>query len=149
MINKTTFMGNAQNADRKWYVVDATDVPLGRLSAVVASMLRGKNKPTFTPHADMGDFVIVINAEKVKMTGKKWTDKKYRRHSLYPGGLTTETAQEVLNKHPERLVEHAVKGMLPKNTLGHSQYMKLHVYIGAEHNHAAQKPELLDISGII
>jgi len=149
MINKTTFMANAQNADRKWYVVDATDLPLGRLSAVVASVLRGKNKPTFTLHADAGDFVIVINAEKVKLTGKKWSDKLYHRHSLYPGGLKTMTAAEMLAKFPERLVEHAVKGMLPKTTLGRAQGMKLKVIVGPDHKYAAQQPEVLDVAAII
>lgn len=149
MINKTTFMGNAQNADRKWYVIDATDISLGRLSSVVASILRGKNKPTFTPHADMGDFVIVINADRVKLTGKKATDKKYRHHSQYPGGLKETTAGALRDTASWKLIELSVKGMLPKNTLGRAQGMKLHVYGGAEHNHAAQNPEALDISGII
>lgn len=149
MINKTTFMANARNVDRKWYVVDATDIPLGRLSAVVASILRGKNKPTYTPHADAGDFIIVINAEKIKLTGKKATDKLYRHHSLYPGGLKTITAGELREKNAVKLIETSVKGMLPHNTLGRAQGMKLHVYVGSEHNHAAQQPELLDISGLI
>ena len=149
MINKTTFMGNAQNADRKWYVIDATDIALGRLSAVVASILRGKNKPTYTPHADMGDFVIVINADKVKLTGKKAADKLYRRHSQYPGGLKEITAGALRDKASWKLVELSVKGMLPRTTLGRKQGMKLHVYGGAEHEHAAQQPELLDITGLI
>jgi large subunit ribosomal protein L13 len=149
MINKTTFMANAKNVARKWYLVDATDIPLGRLSAVVASILRGKNKPQYTPHADAGDFVIVVNAEKIKLTGKKATDKLYRRHSLYPGGLTTVTAGELREKNAVRLIETSVKGMLPHNTLGRAQGMKLHVYVGGEHNHAAQQPETLDITGLI
>ena len=146
---KTTFMANASNVDRKWYVVDATDVPLGRLSAVVASVLRGKNKPTFTPHTDTGDFVIVINADKVKLTGKKASDKVYYRHSLHPGGLKSITAGELREKNAVRLIEKSVKGMLPHNTLGRAQGMKLKVFVGGEHTHAAQKPEVLDISGLI
>lgn len=149
MINKTTFMANAQNVDRKWYVVDATDIPLGRLSAVVASILRGKNKPTYTPHTDVGDFIIVINAEKIKLTGKKATDKLYHRHSQHPGGLKTITAGELREKNAVKLIETSVKGMLPHNTLGRAQGMKLHVYVGAEHNHAAQQPKELDITGLI
>ena len=139
-MNKTTFMAKPGQVERKWYVVDATDVPLGRLSAVVASVLRGKNKPTFTPHTDTGDFVIVINAEKVKLTGKKATDKIYYTHSMYPGGLKQISAG---------LIEKSVKGMLPHNTLGRAQGMKLKVFVGGEHTHAAQQPEVLDISGLI
>lgn len=149
MINKTTFMANAQNVDRKWVVVDATDIPLGRLSAVVASILRGKTKPTYTPHADAGDFVIVLNAEKIALTGKKATDKIYYTHSQYPGGLKKVTAGELREKNAVRLIEKSVKGMLPHNTLGRAQGMKLHVYVGGEHNHAAQQPEVLDIKGLI
>ena len=144
---KTTFMANAQNVDRKWYVVDATDVPLGRLSAVVASVLRGK--PTYTPHTDTGDFVIVVNAEKIKLTGKKATDKVYYSHSLHPGGLKSVTAGELREKNAVRLIEKSVKGMLPHNTLGRAQGMKLKVFVGAEHTHTAQKPEVLDITGLI
>ena len=117
-MNKTTFMAKPGQVERKWYVVDATDVPLGRLSAVVASVLRGKNKPTFTPHTDTGDFVIVINAEKVKLTGKKATDKIYYTHSMYPGGLKQISAGELRSKNAVRLIEKSVKGMLPHNTLG-------------------------------
>ena len=149
MINKTTFMANAKNVDRKWLVVDATDIPLGRLSAVVAGILRGKNKPTYTQHADAGDFVIVINAEKVKLTGKKATDKIYYRHSQYPGGLKQVTAGELREKNARLLIEKSVKGMLPHNTLGRAQGMKLHVYVGSEHKHEAQNPEVLDIKGLI
>jgi ribosomal protein L13, bacterial type len=148
-MNKTTYMAKPGEVDRKWYVVDATDVPLGRLSAVVASVLRGKNKPTFTPHVDTGDFVIVINAEKVKLTGKKATDKIYYRHSMYPGGLKETTAGDMRAKKPVRLIETSVKGMLPHNTLGRAQGMKLKVYAGSEHNHQAQNPEVLDITGLI
>ena len=143
---RTTYMAKAGEVERKWYVVDATDVPLGRLSAVVASVLRGKNKPTFTPHVDTGDFVIVINADKVKLTGKKATDKI---HSMYPGGLKSVTAGELRDKNSRRLIETSVKGMLPKNTLGRKQFTKLNVYGGAEHPHAAQQPEVLDITNLI
>ena len=146
---RTTYMAKAGEVERKWYVVDATDVPLGRLSAVVASVLRGKNKPTFTPHVDTGDFVIVINADKVKLTGKKATDKIYYRHSMYPGGLKSVTAGELRDKNSRRLIETSVKGMLPKNTLGRKQFTKLNVYGGAEHPHAAQQPEVLDITNLI
>ncbi|ESR08748.1 50S ribosomal protein L13 [Streptococcus iniae IUSA1] len=149
IMNKTTFMAKTGQVERKWYVVDATDVPLGRLSAVVASVLRGKNKPTFTPHTDTGDFVIVINAEKVKLTGKKATDKIYYTHSMYPGGLKQISAGELRSKNAVRLIEKSVKGMLPHNTLGRAQGMKLKVFVGAEHTHAAQQPEVLDISGLI
>lgn len=149
IMNKTTFMAKPGQVERKWYVVDATDVPLGRLSAVVASVLRGKNKPTFTPHTDTGDFVIVINAEKVKLTGKKATDKIYYTHSLHPGGLKQISAGELRSKNAVRLIEKSVKGMLPHNTLGRAQGMKLKVFVGAEHTHAAQQPEVLDISGLI
>ena len=138
---RTTYMAKPGEVERKWYVVDATDVPLGRLSTVVASVLRGKNKPTFTPHLDTGDFVIVINADKVKLTGKKATDKIYYRHSNYPGELRA--------KNSRRLIETSVKGMLPKNTLGRKQFTKLNVYGGAEHPHAAQQPEVLDITNLI
>lgn len=148
-MNKTTFMAKPGQVERKWYVVDATDVPLGRLSAIVASVLRGKNKPTFTPHTDTGDFVIVINAEKVKLTGKKATDKIYYTHSMYPGGLKQISAGELRSKNAVRLIEKSVKGMLPHNTLGRAQGMKLKVFVGSEHTHAAQQPEALDIKGLI
>jgi large subunit ribosomal protein L13 len=148
-ILRTTDMAKAGEVERKWYVVDATDVPLGRLSTVVASVLRGKNKPTFTPHVDTGDFVIVINADKVKLTGKKATDKVYYRHSNHPGGLKSITAGELRAKNSRRLIETSVKGMLPKNTLGRAQGMKLHVYAEGTHPHAAQQPEVLDITNLI
>ncbi len=146
-MNKTTFMAKPGQVERKWYVVDATDVPLGRLSAVVASVLRGKNKPTFTPHTDTGDFVIVINAEKVKLTGKKATDKIYYTHSNHPGGLKSISAGELRSKNAVRLIENQLR-YAPHNTLGRAQGMKLKVFVGAEH-HAAQQPEVLDISGLI
>ena len=136
-------MAKPGQVERKWYVVDATDVPLGRLSAVVASVLRGKNKPTFTPHTDTGDFVIVINAEKIVVSGKKMEQKLYHTHSAYVGGFKTATLKEMIEKKPEKVVELAVAGMLPKGPLGREMYTKLHVYAGAEHPHAAQKPEVL------
>lgn len=142
---KTTFMANPTTVERKWYVVDAEGKTLGRLAAEVAKVLRGKHKPTFTPHVDTGDHVIVVNAGKVRLTGKKLTQKTYFRHSGYPGGTTFVAAGNMLEKHPERLVEMAVKGMLPKNKLGAQMYRKLTVYAGAEHPHAAQKPEVLTI----
>lgn len=144
-----TFMANESNIERKWYVVDAADVPVGRLSAAVAAILRGKNKPTFTPHVDTGDYVIVVNAEKAHLTGKKETDKMYHHHSDHPGGLTSLSAAEMRAKHPERLIEIAVKGMLPKNKLGRQMGKKLFVYAGADHKHAAQQPKVLDINTLI
>ena len=146
---RTTYMAKTGEVERKWYVVDATDVPMGRLSSVVASILRGKNKPTFTPHVDTGDFVIVINADKVKLTGNKASGKIYYRHSGYIGGIKSISAGELREKNSRRLIETSVKGMLPKNTLGRAQGMKLHVYGGAEHPHAAQQPEVLDITNLI
>ena len=143
---KTTFMANASNVERKWYVVDAEGQTVGRLAAEDAKVLRGKNKPTFTPHVDTGDYVIVINAEKVKFTGKKLTDKTYFRHSGYQGGTTFTSAGLMLEKFPERVIEHAVKGMLPHNRLGAQMYRKLSVYAGSEHPHAAQKPEKLELN---
>ncbi|HWI50951.1 MAG TPA: 50S ribosomal protein L13 [Symbiobacteriaceae bacterium] len=141
----TTFMANPQNVERKWYVVDAEGKTLGRLASQVAAILRGKNKPTFTPHCDTGDFVIIINAEKIGFTGKKLTDKLYRRHTGYPGGLKEVPAGTMLAKHPIRPLEIAIKGMLPHNRLGADMYRKLKVYAGSEHPHAAQKPEKLEI----
>ena len=140
---KTTFMANESNIERKWYVVDAAGQTVGRLAAEVAKVLRGKNKPTFTPHVDTGDFVIVINAEKAVFTGKKLTDKLYYRHSGYRGGTTFTPAGQMMEKFPTRVIEMAVKGMLPKNRLGAQMYRKLNVYAGAEHPHAAQQPEEL------
>lgn len=140
-----TFMANPQNVQRNWYVVDAEGKTLGRLASQVAAILRGKNKPTFTPHVDCGDFVIVINAEKVRLTGKKMTKKIYRHHSGYPGGLKEVAAKDLLERRPTRAVELAVKGMLPHNRLGAAMYRKLKVYAGPEHPHAAQQPIKLDI----
>ena len=138
-----TFMASPATIDRKWYVVDATDMTLGRLASEVAKVLRGKNKPIFTPHMDCGDNVIVINAEKIKVTGKKLDQKIYYHHSDYVGGMKETTLREMMNKKPEKVIELAVKGMLPKGPLGRQMIKKLHVYAGAEHGHEAQKPEVL------
>ena len=138
-----TFMANPASVERKWYVVDADGVTLGRLASEIAKVLRGKNKPIFTPHEDTGDYVIVVNAEKVSVTGKKLDQKMYYSHSDYVGGLKETSLKDMLQKHPERVVEHAVKGMLPKGPLGRQMYQKLFVYAGPEHKHAAQKPEEL------
>ena len=138
-----TFMASPATIDRKWYVVDATDMTLGRLASEVAKVLRGKNKPIFTPHIDTCDYVIVVNAAKVKVTGKKLDQKVYYHHSDYVGGMKEATLREMLDKKPEKVVELAVKGMLPKGPLGRQMYTKLHVYAGPEHEQAAQKPEVL------
>ncbi len=138
-----TFMASPSTIERKWYVVDATGYTLGRLASEVAKVLRGKNKAIFTPHIDTGDYVIVINADKIKVTGKKLQQKIYYNHSDYVGGMKETTLKEMLAKKPERVIELAVKGMLPKGPLGRQMYTKLHVYAGPEHDHAAQKPELL------
>ncbi|MBQ9489009.1 MAG: 50S ribosomal protein L13 [Lachnospiraceae bacterium] len=138
-----TFMASPATIDRKWYVVDATNMTLGRLASEVAKVLRGKNKPIFTPFIDTGDYVIVVNAEKIKVTGKKLDQKIYYRHSDYVGGMKETTLREPLAKKPESVVEMAVKGMLPKGPLGRQMYTKLFVYAGPEHKHAAQKPEVL------
>jgi len=138
-----TFMASPATIDRKWYVVDATDQTLGRLASEVAKVLRGKNKAIFTPHMDCGDYVIVINAEKVKVTGRKLDQKVYRHHSEYVGGMKETTLREKMARKPEQVIEMAVKGMLPKGPLGRQMYTKLHVYAGPEHAHAAQKPEVL------
>ena len=138
-----TYMPSAKDIERKWYVVDATNKTLGRLAAEVAKVLRGKNKPVFTPHADCGDYVIVVNAEKIKVTGKKLDQKIYYHHSDYVGGMKETTLREMLNTHPDRVIEHAVKGMLPKGPLGRQMYTKLFVYAGPDHKQQAQKPEVL------
>ena len=140
-----SFIAKPAEVERKWYVVDADGKNLGRMASQIAAILRGKNKPTYTPHVDCGDYVIVINAEKIKVTGKKMEQKTYFSHSDYVGGDKTITLKEKLAKHPEEVIEHAVKGMLPKGPLGSQMYKKLKVYAGPEHNHAAQKPEVLDI----
>ena len=138
-----TFMANPDKVERKWYVVDATGYTLGRLASEVAKVLRGKNKAIFTPHIDTGDYVIVVNADKIKVTGKKLDQKIYYHHSDYVGGMKETTLREMMNKKPEKVIELAVKGMLPKGPLGRQMYTKLHVYAGPEHNHEAQKPEVL------
>ena len=140
-----SFMASPATIDRKWYVVDAEGQTLGRLSSEIAKVLRGKNKPTYTPHIDTGDNVIVVNAEKIKVTGKKLEQKIYYNHSDFPGGMRETTLKEMLAKKPEDVITLAVKGMLPKGPLGRSMITKLHVYAGAEHPHAAQKPEALEI----
>ncbi|MGI0490538.1 50S ribosomal protein L13 [Alkalinema pantanalense CENA528] len=138
----------SQDVERNWYVVDAADQRLGRLASEVARVLRGKNKPNYTPSMDVGDFVIVINAEKIAVTGKKRSQKLYRRHSGRPGGMKVETFEKLQNRLPERIIEKAVKGMLPKTSLGRQLFTKLKVYAGADHPHAAQKPEVLTINTI-
>ena len=140
-----SFMQKKESVSRDWYVIDAADIPLGRLAVMAATMLRGKHKPTFTPNVDCGDFVIVINAEKVVLTGKKLDQKMMRKHSLYPGGLKETPYREVLAKKPEFAFEEAVRRMLPTGVLGRKMLKKLKVYQGAEHEHAAQQPEVLEL----
>ena len=140
-----SFMASPATIDRKWYVVDAAGCTLGRLSSEVAKVLRGKNKPTFTPHIDCGDYVIIINADKVKLTGNKLEDKMYYNHSGYPGGLRERNAKEMIQNYPEEMMERAVKGMLPHGRLGRAMGKKLFVYRGADHKHQAQKPEVLKV----
>ena len=137
-----TYMANPDKIERKWYVVDAEGCTLGRLASGVASVLRGKNKPQFTPHVDTGDYVIIVNADKIKVSGKKMDQKIYYNHSDYVGGMKETTLKEMLAKHPERVIEYAVKGMLPDGKLGRQMYKKFKVYAGPDHNHAAQKPEV-------
>ena len=144
-----TISANKATVKKEWIVVDAENEIVGRLATKVANILRGKHKPCYTPHVDCGDYVIVINADKVRFTGKKFTDKVYVRHTGYPGGQRFSTPKEIMAKFPVRVIEHAVKGMLPKNTLGHQEFMKMHVYAGEDHEHAAQKPEKLDINELI
>ena len=138
-----SFVACTEKVERKWYVVDATGYTLGRMASEVAKVLRGKNKPEFTPHIDTGDYVVIVNAEKIKVTGKKLDQKIYYHHSEYVGGMKETTLREMLAKKPEKVVELAVKGMLPKGPLGRQMFTKLHVYAGPEHPHAAQKPEAL------
>ena len=140
-----TYYTPVNEIDRKWYVVDADTKVLGRLATEIAHRLRGKHKPTFCNFQDNGDFVVVVNAEKIHLTGKKWDDKKYYRHTGYIGGIKEQTAKEVLTKKPEELIRMAVKGMLPRNKLGRAQFKKLKVYAGSDHPHQAQQPENLDI----
>ena len=138
-------MQSKETVTRSWYVIDAKDIPLGRVASKAAVMLRGKHKPTYTPHVDCGDYVIVINASKVVLTGNKLNDKMYYNHSRYAGGLRERTAQEMITKQPEEMVERAVKGMLPKGPLGRQMYRKLFVYAGSEYEQVAQKPEVLEV----
>ena len=140
-----TFMQTKENVERNWYVIDAANKPLGRVATKTAHVLRGKNKPTYTPHVDCGDYVIIINADKVKLTGNKLNDKMYYNHSGYPGGLRERNAKVMIEKYPEEMMERAVKGMLPHNRLGRAMYKKLFVYQGSEHKHEAQKPVALEI----
>ena len=144
----STFMANKGNIERKWYILDAANKPLGKTAAAAATLLRGKHKPEFTPNADCGDFVIIINAEKVRLTGKKLTDKEYVRHSGYPGGIRLTTPAEYLKKNPEFIIEKAVKGMLPRTRLGAAQMRNLKVYAGGEHPHAAQAPRTINLNEI-
>jgi len=143
-----TISANKETVNKNWLLVDAEGETLGRLASKVAKMIRGKHKPNFTPHVDCGDNVVVINAEKIALSGKKWDDKVYIRHTGYPGGQRSLTAKEILAKHPERLVEKAVKGMLPKNRLGRALNKNLHVYVGGEHNQEAQKPKKIELDSI-
>lgn len=140
-----TYMAKNETIEHQWFVVDATDKTLGRLATVVASVLKGKHKPIYTPHVDTGDYVIVINADKVQLTGKKWDQKLYYKHSGYNGGLTSRTARETMDKFPTRIVEKAVQGMLPHTKLGRAQAKKLFVYAGSEHKHSAQQPKELEV----
>ncbi len=140
-----TYSAKPGEVQRNWYVIDATDQVLGRVASKAAQILRGKTKPQYTPHVDVGDFVIIVNAEKIRVTGNKAQNKEYFRHSGHPGGLKSETFEEALAKHPERVIEHAVKGMLPKTTLGRAQGLKLKVYAGPDHPHASQKPQVIEM----
>ena len=145
---KTTVMAKSETVDRKWYVVDATNIPLGRVASQVAAVLRGKNKHIYTPHVDTGDFVIVINTDKMVLTGNKMTDKKYFHHSGYPGGIKEATYKDLMEKKSDFVLEKAVKGMLPKNSLGKKMFQKLKCYKGSEHPHQAQQPVELKIKGV-
>ena len=140
-----SYMQKKETVERKWYVINAEGKPLGRVASKAAHILRGKHKATYTPHIDCGDYVIIVNASKVLLTGNKLEDKKYYSHSQYPGGLRTRTAKEMIEKYPEEMARKAVKGMLPKNRLGRAMYKKLFVYAGSDHKHMAQKPEEMDV----
>lgn len=144
---RTTYMAKPNEVERKWYIIDATDKTLGRLASEAASILRGKHKPQFTPHVDTGDFVVIINAEKIVLTGKKLQNKMYYRHSLHPGGLKVTSAADMLKNKPERVLELAIHGMLPKNRLGNRIKLKLKVYAGSEHPHQAQQPDVWELRG--
>jgi large subunit ribosomal protein L13 len=142
-----TYMANKQTVEKKWFVIDAENLVLGRLSTEVAILLRGKHKPIFTPHVDCGDYVIIVNAEKVALTGNKLADKMYYRHSGYPGGLKSRSAERMLELQPQKVLEESIRGMLPKTKLGDDMYRKLYVYVGPEHPHQAQKPEVYHLKG--
>lgn len=144
-MERKTYSAKPTEVTRNWFIVDAEGKTLGRLASAIAATLRGKNKPIYTPHIDTGDFVVVLNAEKIKVTGAKETDKFYYSHSGYPGGLKTQAVKDLRARHPERILENAVRGMLPRNTLGREQFKKMKVYVGTEHPHAAQKPAELQI----
>ena len=143
-----TVSANKETVNKEWVLIDAENEILGRLSSIAAKIIRGKYKTNFTPHVDCGDNVIIINAEKIKLTGKKWTDKQYVRHTGYPGGQRTRTPQELLAKDPTKIIENAIRGMLPKNRLGRDLYRNLNVYVGSEHPHEAQKPKTIDLNKI-
>ena len=143
-----SFIAKKETVQQDWYVIDAEDKVLGRLAAEIAYRLRGKHKPVYTPHVDTGDFIVVVNAEKLRLTGNKLADKKYYRYTGYPGGLREQTAGELLKKKPTQILEFAVKGMLPKNSLGRAMFKKLKIYTGASHPHEAQKPQTLELKGI-
>lgn len=145
LVAQRTYSAKPTEVQRQWYVVDAEGKTLGRLATTVAATLRGKHKPTFTPHIDTGDFVVVVNADKVKVTGNKETQKFYYRHSNYPGGLKSESLKDLRQRHPDRIIENAVKGMLPRTALGKQQLTKLKIYAGAEHPHTAQNPVALEL----
>ena len=140
-----TFSARSETVERAWYVVDAADKPLGRLASKVAQRLRGKHKPVYTPHVDTGDYIVVVNAARIAVTGRKLTQKLYHRHSGYPGGIRSESLERMLERHPTRVIEHAVRGMLPKGPLGRAMFRKLRVYSGAHHRHSAQQPKTLSI----
>ncbi|SEM65242.1 LSU ribosomal protein L13P [Paenibacillus sp. cl141a] len=144
---RTTYMAKPNEVERKWYIVDAEGKTLGRLASEVAALIRGKHKPQFTPHVDTGDFVVVINSEKIHLTGKKMENKKYYRHSLHPGGLKVTSAQDLIAKFPERVIESAVHGMLPKTRMGEKMKLRLKAYAGTAHPHEAQKPEVYELRG--
>ena len=144
---KNTYSAKASEINHEWFIIDATDLTVGRLATEVATLLRGKHKPTFTPNMDCGDFVIILNADKVVFTGNKLLNKKYYRHTGHPGGIKSETAEKLMGRAPERIMESAIKGMLPKNILGRQMYRKLFVYKGSEHPHAAQKPKEYKLKG--
>ena len=142
-----TYYAKPQEVEREWVLIDAEDQVLGRVATKAATILKGKHKPQYTPHVDTGDFVVIVNADKIRVTGAKTTDKVYSRYTGYPGGLKQETFEEAMAKHPERVIEHAVKGMLPKNTLGRAMGKKLKVYVGPDHPHTAQQPRKIDMEG--